>query len=82
MMSWRDAVEATPLPLTHYVYTPAAIEETIRAFHELVEIESEAQEESTLLRLHPKADCPITVCDDFLNYALELSAQELLSGKE
>ena len=38
--------------------------------------------EFTHLSFHLKTDCPSTVCDDFLNYALELSAQELLSGKE
>ena len=72
----------TPVTLTHDVYTPAAIDETIRAFHELCGVEARVEGESTHLLFHLKADCPSTVCDDFLNYALELSAQELLLGKE
>jgi len=78
MMPLRGADEA-PVTLTHCVYTPAAIEATIRAFHELCEVEAEIEEQYTHLRFHLKTDCPSTVCDDFLNYALELSAQELLS---
>jgi hypothetical protein len=81
MMPLPDADEA-PVTLTHYVYTPTAIEETIRAFHELCDVEAHIEEESTHLRFHVKSDCPRTVCDDFLNYALELSAQELLGSKE
>jgi hypothetical protein len=68
--------------LTHDVYTQAAIKQTIRAFHELCGVEADVEAESTYLRFHLKADCPSTVCDDFLNYALELSAEELLGGKE
>jgi hypothetical protein len=81
MMPLRDADEAR-VTLTHYIYAPAAIEETIRTFHELCDVEADVEEESTHLRFHLKSDCPSTVCDDFLNYALELSAQELLSSKE
>jgi hypothetical protein len=74
--------DESPVTLTHYVYTPAAIGETIRAFHELCDVEADVEEESTHLHFYPKSDCPVTVCDDFLNYALELSAQELLTNKE
>jgi hypothetical protein len=81
MMPLRDAAE-TPVALTHDAYTPAAIEETIRAFHELCSVEAYVDGESTHLRFHLKTDSPSTVCDDFLNYALELSAQELLRAKE
>jgi hypothetical protein len=80
MMPPQDAIE-TPLTLTHDVYTPAAIEQTICAFDQLCGVETDVEGESTHLRFHLKTDCPCTVCDDFLNYALELSAQELLSGK-
>jgi hypothetical protein len=75
----RDASDAT-VTLTHYVYTPTAIQETIRAFHELCGVETDVNGESTHLLFQRKADCPSTVTDDFLNYALELSAQELLGG--
>jgi len=78
MMPPQDAIE---IPLTHDIYTPAAIEQTIRAFDQLCGIETDAEGGATRLRFHLKTDCPSTVCDDFLNYALELSAQELLSGK-
>jgi hypothetical protein len=78
--SQEDAVDAF-VTLPHYVYTQAAIEETIRTFHELCGVEARAEKESTRLLFHLKTDCPSTVCDDFLNYALELSAQELLSGR-
>jgi hypothetical protein len=81
MMSLLEADES-PVTLTHYVYTPAAIEETIRAFGELCDVEADVAEGSTYLFFHLKSDCPGTVRDDFLNYALELSAQELLSSKE
>jgi len=76
----RDGV--APVTLTRHVYTPAAIDQTIRAFHELCEVEAVVEREFTYLRFHVKTDGPITVCDDFLNYALELSAQELLRVKE
>jgi hypothetical protein len=68
--------------LSHDVYTPAAIEQATRAFHELCEVEADAAGESTLVRLRRKAGGPTAVCVDFLNYALELSVQELLSGQE
>lgn len=79
-MTSREA--ETQVTLTHYVYTPAAIEQTIREFHELCGVEADVEGESTKLLFHPKVDCPSTVSDDFLNYALELSALELLSRKE
>jgi hypothetical protein len=66
---------------THDVYTPAAIEETIRAFHELCEVGADLEGESTHLHIHVKTDRPCTICDDFLNYALELSALDLLGDK-
>jgi hypothetical protein len=68
--------------LTHDIYTPSAIEETIYAFQELCNVEADVQRDCSNLRIHIKADCPSTTCDEFLNYALELSAQELLSGRE
>ena len=68
--------------LSHDVYTPVAIEKTACAFHELCEVEADSVGESTLVRLRCKTGGPATVCDDFLNYALELSVQELLSVKE
>jgi hypothetical protein len=64
------------------VYTPAAIEQTIRAFHELCDVEATVYGESTHVRFLRKTDGPSTVCDDFLNYALELSVQERLIGEE
>ena len=81
MMPLGDAAQVL-VTLTHDVYTPAAIKETIHAFRELCAIETNVKGESTDLRFHSRADSPSTVCDDFLNYALELSAQDLLSGKE
>ena len=81
MMPVGDALDAS-VTLTHDVYTPAAIEQTIRAFHELCRVEASVGGESTHVRLHCKTGGPSTVCDDFLNYALELSVQELLTGKE
>lgn len=81
MMPLGDAVEVS-VTLTHDVYTPAAIEQTIRAFHGLCRVEADIGGESTHVRFHFKTDRPSTVRDDFLNYALELSAQELLSAKE
>ena len=71
-----------PITLTHYVYTPAAIEQTMRAFHELCEVQAQVDGESTHVRFRIKTDTPSTVCDDFLNFALELSAQEHLSRRE
>jgi hypothetical protein len=71
-----------PVTLTHDVYTPAAIEQTICVFQELCTIEAEVAGDSTQVRFHLKPDSPGRVCDDFLNYALELSAQELLGRKE
>jgi hypothetical protein len=76
-----DALDAS-VTLTRDVYTPAAIEQTIRAFHELCGAEANVGGESTDVRLYCKSGGPSTVCDDFLNYALELSVQELLNGKE
>jgi len=70
------------ITLSHDVYTPAAIEQATRAFHEICEVETDAEGESTLVRLRRKAGSPTAVCDDFLNYALELSVQELLTCKE
>jgi hypothetical protein len=79
-MTSRDA--GTQVTLTHYVYTQAAIEQTINEFHELCEVEADVEGESTRVLFRPKIDCPSTVSDDFLNYALELSALEMLSRKE
>ena len=81
MMPLRDAAEVL-VTLTHDVYTPTAITETIHAFQKLCDVETDVQGNCTNLRLRIKANCPSTACDDFLNYVLELSAQELLSGKE
>ena len=69
------------ITLSHDVYTPAAMEQATHAFHALCGVEADAEGESTLVRLRRKAGSPTAVCDDFLNYALELSVQELLSGK-
>lgn len=77
MMPSGDAAEVT---LTHDVYTPAAIEETIVAFHHLCGVEARVEGAATHVRFDLKTVGPSTVPDDFLNYALELSAQELLSG--
>ncbi len=77
MMPPGDAAEVT---LTHDVYTSAAIEETMRAFGHLVVVEAHDEGEVTHVRFSLKHTSPSTVPDDFLNYALELSAQELLSG--
>jgi hypothetical protein len=74
--------DETLVTLTRDVYTPTAIAETIRAFHELCNVEADVDEESTRLRFNLNSDRTGTICDDFLNYALELSAQELLSSKE
>jgi hypothetical protein len=76
-MKSREAV--TRVTVAHYIYTPTAIEQTINEFHELCEVETDVDGESTRLLFRPKIDCPSTVSDDFLNYALELSALELLS---
>jgi hypothetical protein len=81
MMPMNDGGD-TLVTLTHYIYTPAAIAETTQAFNQLCAVCANVEGESTQLRFHPKTDCPSTVCDDFLNYALELSALELLGGKE
>ena len=70
------------ITLSHDVYTPAAIEKATHAFHELCEVDADAEGESTLVRLRRKVGGPTPVYDDFLNYALELSVQELLTGKE
>ncbi len=80
-MPLQNALEAS-VTLTHDVYTQTAIEETIRAFHELCGVETDVRGECTHLCFSLKTGCPSTVCDDFLNYALELSAQELLGRKE
>lgn len=77
MMPPGDVAEVT---LTHDVYTSAAIEETMRAFGHLVVVEAHDEGEATRVRFALKDASPSTVRDDFLNYALELSAQELLSG--
>jgi hypothetical protein len=77
MMPPGDAAEVM---LTHDVYTPAAIEQTIVAFHHLCEVEARIDGEATHVRFDLKTGGPSTVPDDFLNYVLELSAQELLSG--
>jgi hypothetical protein len=76
-----DGVEVL-ITLTYDIYTPAAIRETIHAFQELCDVEVDVQGDCSNLRIHIKPDCPSAACDDFLNYALDLSAQELLSGKE
>ena len=81
MMPLGDAGEGL-VTLTHDVYTPAAIKETVHAFQELCDVEVYVQGDCSNLRIHIKPDCPSSACDDFLNYALELSAQELLSGKQ
>ena len=73
---------ATEVTLTLDVYTPAAIEQTIRAFHHLCAAEAHVEGESTHVRFELRTGSPSTVQDDFLNYALDLSAQELLSGGE
>lgn len=74
--------ESVVFGLTHEIYTPTAIKETIQAFQKLCNVEAASKGDCTNLQFHIKADCPTTTCDDFLNYALELSAQERLSGKE
>jgi len=76
-MNSREAV--TQVTLAQYIYTPTAIERTISEFHELCEVDTDVDGESIRLLFCPKIDCPSTVQDDFLNYALELSALELLS---
>jgi hypothetical protein len=81
MMPLGDATDE-PVTLTHDVYTPAAIEQTISVFQELCTVEAEMGGDSTHVRFHLKPDSPGRVRDDFLNYALELSAQELLGRKE
>jgi hypothetical protein len=81
MMSFGDAGKVL-VTLAHDIYTPAAIEETIQAFQELCTVEIDDQGDCSNLRIHIKSGCPSTACDDFLNYALELSAQAMLSGKE
>ena len=65
-MPLQDAVDVV-VALTQYVYTPAAVEETIRAFQELCDIEAYIEEDVATLRFHLKSDSPSTVCDEFLN---------------
>ena len=77
MIPSADAAEVT---LTHDLYTPAAIEKTLVAFHHLCTVAVTVDGQATRVRFDLNAAGPSTVRDDFLNYALELSAQELLSG--
>ena len=81
MTPFEDGAGAR-VTLTHDVYTPAAIEQTISAFQGLCTVEIELGGNSTHVRFQLKPDSPGSVREDFLNYALELSAQELLSSRE
>jgi hypothetical protein len=63
------------IALTDQIYTPAAIRETIEAFRLACSASFTAAEATYILRMtapdrHTR--------DEFLNYALALSAQELL----
>ena len=51
-MTSREA--ETQVTLTHYVYTPAAIEQTIREFHELCGVEADVEGESTQTPFPPE----------------------------
>jgi hypothetical protein len=63
--------------LTDRIYTANAIDETIKAFASLCEAEFTVRDDNTLL---VKMSCPSQqVVDEFLNYALGLSARERLA---
>ena len=57
------------------VYTPAAIMKSLKSFQGTLDATVETLADSALLRV----DGDARVIDEFLNYALTLSAQERLS---
>lgn len=67
------------IALTHDIYSPAAIDEAILAFNELCSVERESRPGRTDLRVHLRDGSPPRICDDFLNYVLELSAHDILT---
>jgi hypothetical protein len=67
----------TAIILTGCVYTPNALRETIEAFSSLCEATFTTTEDESLL---VELSCPSQqLADEFLNYALALSAQERLT---
>jgi hypothetical protein len=63
------------ITLTRRIYTPDAIQQTVEAFANICTASVTSREEAHILRV--TAPRP-QVMDEFLNYALALSAQELL----
>jgi len=61
--------------LTLRIYTPNALQQTVEAFAKICTASVTTQKEAHILRV--TAPQP-QVMDEFLNYALALSAQELL----
>ena len=63
--------------LTGRVYTPSALQQTIKAFSSLCEASFTTKEDNSLL---VEISCPSQLSvDKFLNYALAVSAQERLA---
>lgn len=67
---------ARTVSLTRRVYTPDAIRQTIETFAGICEASFAITEDDCLLRIAGAGPQPV---DEFLNYALALSAQELLA---
>jgi hypothetical protein len=67
---------ARTVSLTRRVYTPDAIRLTIETFAGICEVSLAITEEDCVLRI---TGTGLQVVDEFLNYALALSAQELLA---
>ena len=66
--------------LSTYVYTVEAVRESGNIFEEVCTVELGLAANEILVTLTLRADSPAPIADEFLNYALNLSIEQTLTG--
>lgn len=67
--------------LHSHVYSPVAVSQAIDAFSSCCAVTCDSSEDAIVVTIVPAPDAPPLLAEEFLNYVLNLSAEQALSGE-
>lgn len=66
--------------LHSYLYSQGAVSQAIDAFSGCCAVTCSTMDDAICVTIIPASDAPPMIAEEFLNYALNLSAEQILSG--